>query len=80
MQIWIEKQQHLIDFTLASLARRKGKNLGLLAIYTLLVFVLASVALFSHALRSEAQRILAGTPEIVLQRLVAGRHDLIPPG
>ena len=36
MKIWIEKQQHLIDFTLASLARRKAKNLGLLAIYTLL--------------------------------------------
>lgn len=80
MKIWIEKQQHLIDFTLASLARRKGKNLGLLFIYTLLVFVLASVALYTHALRTEAQKVLAGSPEIVLQRLVAGRHDLIPPG
>lgn len=80
MKTWIEKQKHLIDFTLASLARRKGKNLGLLAIYGLLVFVLASVALYTHALRTEAQKVLAGTPEIVLQRLVAGRHDLIPPG
>lgn len=80
MKIWIEKQQHLIDFTLASLARRKLKNLGLLTVYTLLVFVLASVALYTHALRTEAQKVLAGSPEIVLQRLVAGRHDLIPPG
>jgi ABC-type lipoprotein release transport system permease subunit len=80
MRIWIEKQQHLIDFTLASLARRKLKNLGLLTVYTLLVFVLASVALYTHALRTEAQKVLAGSPEIVLQRLVAGRHDLIPPG
>jgi ABC-type lipoprotein release transport system permease subunit len=80
MKTWIEKQRHLIDFTLASLARRKGKNLGLLFIYTLLVFVLASVALYTHALRSEAVHVLAGSPEIVLQRLVAGRHDLIPPG
>ncbi|NWG31471.1 MAG: ABC transporter permease [Rhodocyclaceae bacterium] len=80
MRIWIEKQKHLIDFTLASLARRKAKNLGLLAIYTLLVFVLASVALYTHALRVEAQKVLAGSPEIVLQRLIAGRHDLIPPG
>lgn len=80
MKIWIEKQKHLIDFTLAALLRRKGKNLGLLFIYGLLVFVLASVALYTHALRSEAQIVLAGTPEIVLQRLVAGRHDLIPPG
>lgn len=80
MKIWIEKQKHLIDFTLAALARRKAKNLGLLIIYTLLVFVLASVALYTHALRTEAQKVLEGSPEIVLQRLVAGRHDLIPPG
>lgn len=80
MKIWIEKQRHLIDFTLASLARRRGKNLGVLFIYTLLVFVLASVALYTHALRVEAQRVLAGSPEVVLQRLVAGRHDLIPAG
>ena len=80
MKPWIEKQRHLIDFTTQSLARRKGKSLGLLVVYTLLVFVLASVALYTHALRNEATRVLAGTPEIVLQRLIAGRHDLVPPG
>jgi ABC-type lipoprotein release transport system permease subunit len=80
MKSWLEKQRHLIDFTLASLARRKGKNLGLLAVFSLLVFVLASVMLFTHALRHEARLVLQDSPEIVLQRLVAGRHDLIPPG
>ena len=80
MNRWIEKQRHLIDFTASSLARRKGKSLGLLVVYTLLVFVLASVSLYTHALRNEATRVLAGTPEVVLQRLIAGRHDLIPPG
>jgi hypothetical protein len=80
MNTWLEKQQHLIDFTLASMARRKTRNLGLLAVYALLVFVLASTMLFTHALRHEASVILEEAPEIVLQRLVAGRHDLIPPG
>jgi ABC-type lipoprotein release transport system permease subunit len=80
MQAWLEKQRHLIDFTLASLLRRKGRNLGLLTVYILLVFVLASAMLYSHALRREAAQILEGSPEVVLQRLVAGRHDLIPPG
>ena len=80
MNSWIERQRHLIDFTLASLLRRKGRNLGLLTVYTLLVFVLASAMLYTHALRREATTILEGAPEIVLQRLVAGRHDLIPPG
>jgi len=46
MNLWLEKQQHLIDFTLASLARRKTKNIGLLIAYTLLVFVLASLPFF----------------------------------
>ncbi|GIK24117.1 MAG: ABC transporter permease [Rhodocyclales bacterium] len=80
MNAWIEKQRHLIDFTLASLARRRTKNLGLLLVYALLVFVLASVALYTHALRQEAARVLERSPEVILQRMVAGRHDLIPPG
>lgn len=80
MNVWLEKQRHLIDFTLASLARRKTKNIGLLLAYAVLVFVLASLMLFTQALRSEATFVLAGSPEVILQRMVAGRHDLIPPG
>ncbi|MDP2794625.1 MAG: FtsX-like permease family protein [Sulfurisoma sp.] len=80
MKTWIEKQKALIDFTLASLARRKIKNLGLLLVYTLIVFLLASVMLFTHALRKEAGKVLENSPEVIVQRLVAGRHDLIPPG
>ena len=80
MSGWIERQRYLIDYTLMSLARRKAKNLGLLAVYALLVFMLASVTLYSHALRQEAGRVLAGSPEVILQRMVAGRHDLVPPG
>jgi len=80
MHAWIAKQQYLIDFTLSSLARRKAKNFGLLLVYTLIVFLLASVMLFTHALRHEAAHLLDGAPEVVLQRMVAGRHDLIPPG
>lgn len=80
MKLWFEKQRYLIDFTLAALARRKMRNFGLLGAYTLLVFVLASVSLYTHALRQEAAQVLSASPEIILQRLVAGRHDLIPPG
>lgn len=75
---FIRKQAYLIDFTLSSLLRRKGKNLGLLLVYTLIVFLLASVMLFTHALRKEASIILQQSPEIIVQRLVAGRHALIP--
>ena len=75
---WLERQRYLLDFTLSSLGRRKGKNMALAALYTLVVFALASVLLYTQALRGEATRILEGAPDLVVQRVVAGRHDLIP--
>lgn len=80
MRLWIARQRYLIDFTLASLARRKTRNIGLILVFSLLVFALASVTLLTSALRQEAARVLAQSPEVLLQRMVAGRHDLIPPG
>ena len=80
MHTWIERQRSLIDFALASLARRRARSAGLAIVYALLVFALASIMLFTHALREEATAVLAGAPEIVVQRMIAGRHDLIPPG
>ncbi|MCM2359300.1 MAG: FtsX-like permease family protein [Geobacteraceae bacterium] len=74
----VEKQRCIIDFTLSSLLRRKGKNGALLVVYTLVVFLLASVMLFTQAIRKEAAAVLADAPELVVQRIVAGRHDLIP--
>jgi len=78
MKQFFRKQAYLIDFTLSSLMRRKGKNIGLLLVYTLIVFMLASVMLFTQALRKEANIILQQSPEIIVQRLVAGRHAMIP--
>jgi lipoprotein-releasing system permease protein len=74
----LEKQRYYIDFTLSSLWRRKGKNLALVLAYTLVVFSLASVMFFTQALKREAALVLRGAPEIIVQKLVAGRHDLIP--
>ncbi|MFI3118705.1 MAG: FtsX-like permease family protein [Methylococcaceae bacterium] len=78
MTHWIEKQRYIIDFTLSSLLRRKVKNFGLLALYTLIVFILASTMFFTYAIKKEAALILNGAPEIVVQKIVAGRHDLFP--
>lgn len=78
MRTWIEKQQYLIDFTLSSLIRRKVKNVSLLALYTLIVFILASVMFFTHSIKKEASVILHGSPEIIVQKVRAGRHELFP--
>jgi len=75
---WIERQRNFIDFTLSSLSRRKGKNAALMLVYTLLVFVISSVIFFTQAIRREAEALLTSAPDMVLQRTVAGRHDLIP--
>jgi len=58
--------------------RRKGKNGALLLVYTLVIFVLASVLFFSHALQREAALVLKDAPEIIVQRTQAGRYHPIP--
>lgn len=77
MRTWIAQQQNLVEFTLSSLARRKTKTLVLLGVYSAIVFLLASVMLFTHALQQEATGALANAPDLTIQRMMAGRHDLI---
>jgi len=72
------RQLKILDFALASLRRRKGKSLAIILVFALTVAVLASVLLLTHALRSEADQLLAGAPDLVIQRVAAGRHDLVP--
>jgi ABC-type lipoprotein release transport system permease subunit len=78
MRAFLRRQGYLLDFTLSSLTRRPMKNLALLLVYTLIVFLLASVMLFTQALRHETRLLLERSPELIVQRMVAGRHDLMP--
>jgi cell division protein FtsX len=75
---WIERQRAFMDFTLSSLGRRKLRNLSLLMVYALVIFLVSSVIFFANALRKEAQTVLEGSPEMIVQRTVGGRHSLIP--
>jgi ABC-type lipoprotein release transport system permease subunit len=74
----LERHRNIIDFALSSLLRRKGKNLSLLMVYTLIIFLVAAIMFFTHALKREASLILQDAPDMVVQRMVAGRHDPIP--
>ena len=78
MRTLLRRQRYLLDYSLSSLARRPGKHLALLLVYTLMVFLLASTLLFTQSLRRETALILADSPELIVQRLIAGRHDLMP--
>jgi len=76
----VERHLNILEFTLASLLRRRAKNLSLLAMYLLVIFMLASLLFFVTALKREAAIILSDAPDMVVQRLVAGRQDLVPAG
>lgn len=80
MNIFFERHLNILDFTLSSLLRRKGKNLSLLTMYLLVIFMLASLVFFVTALKREAAILLRDAPDMVVQRLVAGRQDLVPAG
>lgn len=74
----IGRQRYIADFTLSSLMRRKSKNIALMLVYVTIVFVLASVMFFAHALKREAALLLKGAPDIIVQKMVAGRQEMIP--
>ncbi|MDO9081129.1 MAG: hypothetical protein Q7U44_10050, partial [Desulfuromonadales bacterium] len=74
----IERHRNILDFALSSLLRRRAKNISLLVLYALIIFALASVVFFTQALKREAALLLKDAPDIVVQKMVAGRHDLIP--
>lgn len=78
MRAAFERRRHLLDFAVASLERRPAKNIGLIVVYALVVFLLASVMLFGTAIRREASAVLEAAPEIAAQAMKMGRHDLVP--
>jgi len=75
---WIERQRSFLDFTLSAILRRKWKNISLVLVYTLMVFLISSVVFFTNGLRYEAEAILKDAPEMIVQRTLAGRQTLIP--
>jgi ABC-type lipoprotein release transport system permease subunit len=77
MESW-ERQKNILDFTLSSLLRRKGKNLALILVYTFIVSVLASVVFLTHALKREASLVLKDAPEMIVQKTAAGRQEPVP--
>jgi len=80
MNASLHRHSNILDFALSSLLRRKSKNISLLVVYTLIVFVIASLIFFVQALKREAAQLLSEAPDVTVQRMVAGRHDLIPAG
>ncbi len=71
-------QIKLLDFALGSLMRRKGRNGAVLIVFTFVVSLLFSILFITDSLKRESADLLDSSPDIVVQRVLAGRHDLIP--
>ena len=67
-------KNNLFEFALNSLLRRGSKNIFIAIIFTLLIFVLSSVFLITNALKTELYSTLEPLPEIIVQKMVAGKQ------
>ncbi|MEJ2696172.1 MAG: ABC transporter permease [Candidatus Sulfobium sp.] len=72
------KHINVLDYTLQSLLRRKFKNAGIILVFTFVIFILGSILFLAYSFKREAVLILENSPELIVQRTTAGRHELIP--
>jgi len=72
------RQWKILEYALLSLVRRRGRNLAVGAVFVFTVAVLASILFLTHSLKEEASRLLLGAPDLIVQSVAAGRHELIP--
>lgn len=72
------KHLKIIDYAISSLFRRRHKSLAIITAFTIVVTALASILLFSNSLKIEARYVLDSAPDLIVQKIVGGRHDLIP--
>lgn len=67
----------IIDYALSSLLRRKYKSLAISIAFTFVVTALASILFFSKSLKVEASYLLDSAPDLIVQKVIGGRHDFI---
>jgi len=68
---------HLIEYAINSLLRSKSKTVFTLFIFTSLVFLLSSIFFISHSIKYELDKTADALPQIIVQKLQAGRLDLV---
>lgn len=74
----LEKQLNIVDYALSSVWRRKTKVLGVMAVFSAVIFLIASFQMTTKALTDMSGTSLQYTPEITVQKMTAGRQESIP--
>ena len=67
----------IVEYALGTMRRHPLQSLALGVVYTIVVAILATLQIFSQSLKSEARNLLEHAPELVIQQMMAGRHDLV---
>ena len=68
---------YLVEYALNALLRQKAKNIFILIIFTLLIFLLSSIFFISKSIQEELNTTLNSLPDITVQKLKTGRHHNI---
>jgi len=74
----LEKQRNIVDYALSSVWRKKAKTLGVMAVFSAVIFLIASFQMTTKALTDMSQASLQHAPEITVQKMTAGRQESIP--
>lgn len=74
----IGRHRNILDYTLLSLLRRRFKNAGIILVFSFVIFIAASALFLTYAFKREAVLILGQAPQLIVQKMTAGRHELIP--
>jgi len=74
----VNRHLRIFDFAIAALRRNPAKTVVVVVVYSLLVAIMASLLLYVRAYRRESRHLLAESPDIIVQRVRGGRHELTP--
>ena len=75
---YIDRQLNIADYALSGLKRRIGRNIVVVLIFALVIFMVASFSLTTTSLKKSAGRLLETVPDITVQQMSAGRQ--VAPG
>lgn len=73
----MDKHKKILEYTLSSLLRRRYKHLAIVAVFSLIIAILSSILFLMHSLKMEAFSVLQDAPELIVQKVSGGRHELI---
>ena len=66
---------YLTEFSINSIFREKSKNIFIFFVFTLLIFLLSCVMFISKSIKSELNSVVDSLPQIIIEKLKAGRHS-----